>query len=179
MVLSVLLPGQTCPTSSWPSPESALTTNPAHILSAQAGEESKLEANLAKARTWLRSYHLLGDEESEEVATRQHKAPSKCKFGLGVDDIAKGKFLRRLIPHEHHLAMKQMDIGNGKDPKYHYQLRLNNVTPVCAKPMRLRPQEEAWWDIHLDELIAKGVIGPILPHQQPRYVTPLLLVPGK
>ena len=30
----------------------------------------------------------------------------------------------------------------------------------------------------LDELLAKGVIGPILPHEQPRCVTPLLLVPG-
>ena len=31
--------------------------------------------------------------------------------------------------------------------------------------MRLRPQEEAWLDVHLDELITKGVIGPILPHE--------------
>ena len=45
--------------------------------------------------------------------------------------------------------------------------------------MRLRPREEAWLDVHLDELIAKGVIGPILPHEQPRCVTPLLLVPGQ
>ena len=27
----------------------------------------------------------------------------------------------------------------------------------------LRPEEEAWLDIHLDELVAKGVIGLILP----------------
>ena len=45
--------------------------------------------------------------------------------------------------------------------------------------MRLRPQEEAWLNVHLDELMAKGVIGPILPHEQPRCVTPLLLVPGQ
>jgi hypothetical protein len=31
--------------------------------------------------------------------------------------------------------------------------------------MRLRPTEEAWLDVHLDELLAKGVIGPILPHE--------------
>lgn len=31
--------------------------------------------------------------------------------------------------------------------------------------MRLRPQEEAWLDAHLDELLAKGVIGPIQPHE--------------
>ena len=42
----------------------------------------------------------------------------------------------------------------------------------------LRPEEEAWLDVHLDELVAKGVIGPILPGEQPRCVTPLLLVPG-
>ena len=89
MVASVLLPGQTCPTSRWLSPEDALTTNPAHILSAQAGVESKPETTLAEACAWLRSLHLLEDEESEEVAIRWHKALSKCKFGLGVDDIAK------------------------------------------------------------------------------------------
>lgn len=65
------------------------------------------------------------------------------------------------------------------DPRYHYQLRLRNAVPIRAKPMRLRPQEEAWLDVHLDELLAKGVIGPIQPHEQPRCVTPLLLVPGQ
>ena len=45
--------------------------------------------------------------------------------------------------------------------------------------MKLRPKEEAWLDVHLDELLAKGVIGPILPHEQPRCVTLLLLVPGQ
>ena len=64
------------------------------------------------------------------------------------------------------------------DPKYHYELRLRDVTPIKAKPMRLRPEEEAWLDVHLDELVAKGVIGPILPDENPRMVTPLLLVPG-
>ena len=178
MVVSVLPPGQPYLASSWPSSEYTPSTSLEHILSAQAGVEPKPETTLAEARAWLNSFELLKDEESEEVAVRRHKALSKCKFGPGVDDVAKGKFLRRLIPHEHHLAAKQTDIGNVKDPKYHYQLRLNNVTPVRAKPMRLRPQEEAWLDVHLDELIAKGVIGLILPHEQPRCVTPLLLVPG-
>ena len=45
--------------------------------------------------------------------------------------------------------------------------------------MRLKPEEEAWLDAHLDELTAKGVITPILPHEDPRCVTPLLLVPGQ
>ena len=50
--------------------------------------------------------------------------------------------------------------------------------PIRAKPPRLRPEEEAWLDVHLDELVAKGVIGSILPGKQPRCVTPLLLVLG-
>ena len=56
-----------------------------------------------------------------------------------MDEVAKGVFPRRLIPHKHYLAAKQTDIGNIMDPKYHYRLRLNNVTPVRAKPMRLCP----------------------------------------
>ena len=120
MVASVLLPGQVYPSSRCPSPEDNLTTNPALVMSAQAGVESKPEVNLAKARAWLRSYHLLGDDESEEAAIRRYQALSKCKFGTGVDEAAKGKSLRRLIPHEQHLAAKQTDIGNVWDPKYHY-----------------------------------------------------------
>ena len=50
--------------------------------------------------------------------------------------------------------------------------------PIRVKLPRLRPEEEAWLDVHLDELVAKGVIGPILPGEQPRCVMPLLLVPG-
>jgi hypothetical protein len=178
MVSSVLIPGKTCPASGRPFPGADLTTSPAHLLAAQAGVESQPEATLAEARAWLTSYQLLMDEDSKEMALRRYKALSKCKFGPGVDKVAKREFLRRLIPHEHHLAAKQTDIGNVKDPKYHYRLRLNNVTPVRAKPMRLCPQEEAWLDVHLDELLAKGVIGTILLHKQPRCVTPLLLVPG-
>ena len=44
--------------------------------------------------------------------------------------------------------------------------------PTCAQ------REEAWLEVHLDELVAKGVIGPILPGEQPQCVMPLLLVPG-
>ena len=39
-------------------------------------------------------------------------------------------------------------------------------------------EEEAWLDIYLDELVAKGVIGPILPGEQPQCVTTLLPIPG-
>ena len=106
-------------------------------------------------------------------------ALSKCAFGKAVSAAARRDFLARLIPHEHRLAAKQTDIGAVHDPKYHYTLRLRNEAPIKHKPMRLRPAEEAWLDVHLDELLAKGVIGPILPHEQPRCVTPLLLVPGQ
>ena len=53
--------------------------------------------------------------------------------------------------------------GEVWDPKYHYHLDLTNAMPIQAKPPRLRPEEEAWLDVHLDELVAKGIIGPILP----------------
>ena len=83
------------------------------------------------------------------------------------------------MPCEKNLAARQTEIGNVKDEKYHYKLRLNNAIPIKAKPMRLRSKEEAWLDVHLDELLAKGVIGPILSHEQSRCVTRLLLVPGQ
>ena len=50
--------------------------------------------------------------------------------------------------------------------------------PIRAKPPYLHPEEEAWLGIHLDELVAKGVIGPILPGEQPWCVMLLLLVLG-
>ena len=109
----------------------------------------------------------------------RYQALSKCAFGAGISDQAKRDFLQRLIPCEERLAAKQTDIGAVSDPKYHYRLKLRNEAPIRAKPMRLRPEEEAWLDVHLDERLAKGVIGPILPHEQPRCVTPLLLVPGQ
>ena len=57
-------------------------------------------------------------------------------------------------------------------------LDLTNAMPIRAKLPRLHPEEEAWLDVHLDKLVAKGVIGPILPGEQPQCVMPLLLVPG-
>lgn len=96
---------------------------------------------------------------------RRYKALSRCKFGEGVTEGAKMSFLQRLIPCEANLAAKQTDIGKVSDPKYRYKLTLKNAVPIRAKPMRLRPEEEAWLDVHLDELLAKGVIGPILPHE--------------
>ena len=72
----------------------------------------------------------------------------------------------------------QIGIRQVWDPKYHYHLDLTNAVPTQAKPPHLCPEEEAWLDIHLDKLVAKGVIGLILPGEQPWCVTPLLLIPG-
>ena len=43
--------------------------------------------------------------------------------------------------------------------------------------MPLNPAEEGWLNVYLDELLAKGVITPLLPHEDPPMVTPVLLVP--
>ena len=99
-------------------------------------------------------------------------------FGEAVEEESRRDFLRRLLPCEGCLAAKQTDIGRVEDPRYHYHLKLKNEVGIKARPMRLRPEEEAWLDVHLDKLVSKGVIGLILPDEQPRCVTPLLLVPG-
>ena len=72
-------------------------------------------------------------------------------------------FLHRLLPWEDKLAAVQMDIGWVWDPKYHYLLDLTKAMPIRAKPPRPRPEEETWLDLHLDKLVAKGIIDPILP----------------
>ena len=64
------------------------------------------------------------------------------------------------------------------DPAFHYELKLNNTTPIRSKPLKMRPEEEAWLDLHLDELEGKGVIAKLGPEEQPTCVTSLLLVPG-
>jgi hypothetical protein len=48
-----------------------------------------------------------------------------------------------------------------------YKLEVSNETPIYSKPMRLSPKEEAWLGGYLKELLAKGVITPILPHENP------------
>ena len=55
-----------------------------------------------------------------------------------------------------------MDIEWVLDLKYHYCVDLTNTVPILAKRPHLQPKEEAWLDLHLDMLLAKGVIGPIL-----------------
>ena len=68
-----------------------------------------------------------------------------------------------MLPCKDKLTAIQMDIGRVWDPRYHYHLDLTNTVPIRANPPRLHPEGEAWLDIHLDKLMAKGVIGPILP----------------
>ena len=64
------------------------------------------------------------------------------------------------------------------NPAFHYELKLNNTTPIRSKPLKMRPEAEALLDQHLDELEGKGVIAKLGPKEQPTCVTPLLLVPG-
>ena len=104
-----------------------------------------------------------GKELPLEWALCRYRALSKCQFGDTVDEAAQRAFLHRLLPWEDKLAAVQMDIGRVWDPKYHYHLDLTNAVPIRAKPPHLRPEEEAWLDVHLDKLVAKGVIGLILP----------------
>ena len=154
---SVVTLGMDIPSSSAPPSVQVSNANP--------GSTDPPEVTPDEARAWLSTADLLEDDQDDAHVLRRYLALSKCKFGTGVSEYAKRRFLRRLIPYELRLAAKQTDIGEVTDPRYHYQLRLNNATPVRAKPMRLRPTEEAWLDVHLDELLAKGVIGPILPHE--------------
>ena len=98
-----------------------------------------------------------------EWALHRYRALSKCQFGDTVSEAALRTFLRHLLPWEDKLVAVQMDIGRVWDLKYHYHLDLTNAMPIQVKPPRLRPEEEAWLDVHLNELVAKGVIGPILP----------------
>ena len=61
------------------------------------------------------------------------------------------------------LPLSKWTSGGSGTRSIYYRLDLTNAVPIRAKPPRLRPEEEAWLDVHLDELVAKGVIGPILP----------------
>ena len=71
--------------------------------------------------------------------------------------------LHHLLPCVDKLVGVKIDIRQVWDLKYHYHLDFTNTVPSWAKLPRLHPEEEASLDTHLDELVAKGVIGPILP----------------
>ena len=72
------------------------------------------------------------------------------------DEVTQHDFLCRLLPWEDKLVAVQTDIGRVWDPKYHYHLDLTSTVPIGAKLPHLCPEEEAWLDIHLDELVSQG-----------------------
>ena len=72
------------------------------------------------------------------------------------------------------MAVKQTNIGYVKDPTYHYCLDLKDNRPIQSKLCCFHPDKEEWLGNHLDDLVAKGVITPILPHKDPKWVTPLV-----
>ena len=111
-------------------------------------------------------------------AIRRCSLVSRCEFGPDVPIPEATKFLLKILPYEDFMAVKQTDIGYVKNPTYHYHLDLKDNRPIRSKLCRFRPDEEEWLGNHLDDLVAKGVITPILPHEDPKCVTPLLLVPG-
>ena len=63
------------------------------------------------------------------------------------------------------------------DPAYQYMLTVNNTTLIAHKAKKLNPKEEAWLEEFIKELLTKEVITPILPDENPEFVTPVLLVP--
>ena len=119
------------------------------------------------AWAWLHNRVLTMDYNGKEIplewALHRYWALSKCHLGDTVGEAARHDFLLHLLPWEKKLAAIQMDIGWVWEPKYHYPLDLTNAVPILVKPPHLCPEEEAWLDVHLDELVAKSVIGPILP----------------
>ena len=130
---------------------------------------------------WLHDQDLLDDHNGKELplewALCRFWALSKYQFGDTVDETTQHTFLHHFLPCEDKLTAVQMDIRRVWDPKYHHHLDLTNMVPIWAKPLHLRPKEKAWPDVHLDKLVAKGVIDPILPREQPQYIMLLLLVP--
>ena len=124
------------------------------------------EQELETMRTWLHNWDLLDDPNGKELplefALSRFWALSKCQFGDTVGQTTLHTFLHHLLPYEDKLAAIQTDIGWVWDPKYHYHLDLTNMVPIQVKPLHLHPKKEAWLDVHLDKLVAKEVIGPIL-----------------
>ena len=99
------------------------------------------------ASEWLCEWGLMpeagGPALMEEQTLRRYVALSKCAFGDGLSEEARKEFLQGILPYEHRLEAAQTNIGCVDDPRYLYRLALTNTTPILAKPMRLRPEEEA------------------------------------
>ena len=73
---------------------------PPSVQVANAAPESAdpPEVTPEEARAWLSAVDMLEDDQDDAHVLRRYKALSKCKFGAGVSEYAKHRFLRRLIP---------------------------------------------------------------------------------
>ena len=76
------------------------------------------------------------------------------------------------------LWLSRWILGGSQSQKYHYHLDLTNAVPIWAKPPCLRPEEKAWLDVHLNKLVAKGVIGPIFSRGAATMCYAIALSPG-
>ena len=131
---------------------------------AAAGIKGMEEPTYDEIKAWLTDCGLFSPEEglSEEQVVWLYNTLSKCTFGKAVREESRCNFLHHLLPCEACLAAKQTDIGWVEEPRYHHCLKLRNEVGIKVHPMCLLPEEEAWLNIHLDELVSKGIIGPIL-----------------
>ena len=130
-------------------------------------EEQPPEPTMSEKEDWLREQGLLPEALSAEKLERRYQAFSKCQFGDGVPTELRQGFMWELLSVEDNLAATQYCIGEVKAPEHLYRLELDNNAPISSKPMKMSPKEEAWLDSYLDELLAKKVITPILPTDQP------------
>ena len=102
-----------------------------------------------------------------ELALYRFWALSKCQFGDTVGEAMWRTFLCTaccpvrisLQPSNGHWAGLGPKIPLPSGPHQY------SAHPGESHPS-LHPKEEAWLDLHLDELMAKGMIGPILPGEQ-------------
>lgn len=74
--------------------------------------------------------------------------------------------------------MNKLYIARISDPKYYYTLILTDDVPITATLLFLKLQKEAWIDVHLEELITKGVDRLIFPHEQSKCISLLFIVLG-
>ena len=141
-----------------------------------------MEEEIEMAQSWLHDQDLLDNPNGKELppdwALCRLWVLFKCQFGDTVDETMQHAFLCHLLPCEDKLAAVQIDLRWVWDPKFYYYLNLTNKVPIRVELPHLCPNKEAWLDIHLDELVAKGVIGTILLGKQPWCITLLLLAPG-
>ena len=128
-------------------------------------------------RDWLAERGLLEGLRGQDEMERRYQVFSSIDIGQDCSKEAKRDFMSSLLPVEKNMAATQYCIGLVDEPRFQYQLNVSNKTPIANKAMRLNPAEEKWLDDYLDELLKKNVITPILPEEDPPFVTPVLLVP--